>query len=161
MMDIISGQGHRHRNFLRDDEIDFLIEQWKKRQGPTDVEPNSHEDTPTEENADILRHSVARRGAFWHKQMYFCFMRSMTQQFRQASGFYLEVFVGAAAGLLIGLSVFDLYGILFSGIYRPPYQVLSSALNYTLVPQMGLLCNLAIGISVPPTTTRERESNSS
>ena len=71
----------------------------------------------------------------------------MLQQFRQASGFFLEVFVGAVAGLLIGLSVFDLKGTLFQGIYRPPYQVLSSALNYTLVPQIGLLCNLATGLA--------------
>ena len=101
--------------------------------------------SPNAGQISALRHSIAIRGPPWYKQVYFCFNRSITQQVRQVSSFYLEIFVGAVAGLLIGLSVFNLNGILFQGVYRAPYQALSSALNYTLVPQIGLLCALAIG----------------
>lgn len=54
--------------------------------------------------------------------------------------------MGAVAALFIGLSVYRIEGLLFRGIFRPPFQFLSSATNYTSVPRLGLLSYLAIGV---------------
>jgi hypothetical protein len=57
----------------------------------------------------------------------------------------LEIVVGAIAGLMIGLSVYNLNGQLFKGVYVSPFELLSSAVNNTLVPDLSLLNSLAIG----------------
>jgi ABC-type multidrug transport system ATPase subunit len=97
------------------------------------------------DNPQNLTKSISARGLSWHRQVYFCFLRSVKQQSRQLSGFILEIAVGTFAGLFIGLSVFKLEGLLFQGIFRAPFEPLSSAVNYTLVPQLGQLCCVAIG----------------
>lgn len=94
-----------------------------------------------------LSKSVSARGAPWHRQVYFCFLRSCKQQFRRLKSFYLEITVGALAGLLIGLSIFKLGGLFFQGVFLAPFEPLSSAVNYTLVSQLGMLCSVAIGKS--------------
>ena len=143
IMDIISGQGHKHSRSPRSTKVSQLIDEWRYRQ----KYDQSIRTPANEEQEEALRRSVALRGASWPKQVWFCFFRSITQQIRQAMSFYLEISVGGIAGLLIGLAVFSLRGILFTGLYQAPYQVLSSAANYTLVPQLGMLCGLAIGLA--------------
>lgn len=82
------------------------------------------------DNPQNLTKSISARGLSWHRQVYFCFLRSVKQQSRQLSGFILEIAVGTFAGLFIGLSVFKLEGLLFQGIFRAPFEPLSSAVNY-------------------------------
>lgn len=148
IMDIITGQGDKHKLHQQTTYVPDLIQHWSDCQatapavepmveGPSGAVPKKQEIS--------LQKLVALRGAPWPKQVWFCFLRSLKQQVRQATSFYLEVAVGGVAGLLIGLSVFELRGDLFQGSFRKPYTPLSSALNYTLVPQLGLLCALAIG----------------
>ena len=94
-----------------------------------------------------LSKSIAARGMSWHRQVYYCFLRSVKQQSRRLSSFILEISVGTLTGLFIGLSVLKLKGLLFQGIFLAPFEPLSSAVNYTLVPQLGQLCSVAIGKS--------------
>ncbi|KAF7854202.1 hypothetical protein EAF04_010499 [Stromatinia cepivora] len=149
LMDIISGQGERYvkpgwrRSHMT---IPSLIDRWNlHRNRGIQFSRDRTEERLTV--LDALSRSAAARGAPWHRQMCYCFRRSIRQQTRQLTGFLLEIAVGAVAGLLIGLSVYRIDGLLFQGIFLPPFQLLSSATNYMLVPQLGLLSCLAIGLA--------------
>lgn len=100
---------------------------------------SSMQETPS------LTYSASIRGAPWFKQVNLCLVRSLRQQWRCKSSLVLDISVGAICGLLIGLSLYQLRGRHFQGIYLPPSEILSSAVNYTLSPQIGLLCSMAIG----------------
>jgi hypothetical protein len=71
----------------------------------------------------------------------------MTQQVRNSTSFFFEIAVGAIAGIIIGLSAYTSQGHLFQGIYKPPFTILSSAVDYSSTPQLGLLAALAIGLA--------------
>lgn len=147
VMDIISGQGCYHRTRPRENEIQYLISSWQTSQ-PSKTLPSSN--TGEETETEALTRTVAKRGAYWYKQVWYCFVRSMVQQRRQISGFILEIFVGAIAGALMGIAIMGAKGHLYQGIYRAPNEVLSSSLGYILVPQIGLLTGLAIGLAGSP-----------
>lgn len=158
IMDIVCGRG---RQYIIDpnpkmnciDVVSTLISHWNvnqhlyKETTNYGKEPVVHGQVAIEraEILSVLSRSVSARGAPWHCQVYFCCLRSFKQQSRRLKSFYLEITVGAFAGLLIGLSVFRLDGLLFQGMFRTPFEALSSAVNYSLVPQLGMLCSVAIG----------------
>lgn len=96
---------------------------------------------------NALTSTIKLRGAPWYKQIYFCFRRSLTQQYRMKSSFYFELGVGAMAGFFIGLAELNQKGQNFRGIFHPPYDLLSSSIDYSSVPQMALLVGLAIGLT--------------
>ncbi|APA14592.1 hypothetical protein sscle_13g093620 [Sclerotinia sclerotiorum 1980 UF-70] len=149
LMYIISGQGERYvKPGWRKSQmtIPSLINRWNLHRNRK-IQFSRHGAEERLTLLDTLSKSAAARGASWHRQMCYCFLRSVRQQTRQLSGFLLEIVVGAVAGLLIGLSVYRIDGLLFQGIFLPPFQLLSSATNYMLVPQLGLLSCLAIGLA--------------
>lgn len=158
IMDIISGQGYKYSSGSSKDPggtIAHLISRWKSSAHHRINEtPGPGSLAQRTEHLHALSMAAKARGAPWHRQVYFCFLRSLKQQSRQLTSFFLEIAVGSIAGLLIGLSVYRLDGLLFQGIFLSPFELLSSAVNYTLVPQLGLLCSLAIGKSTErvPTT---------
>lgn len=151
IMDIISGQGQKYRTITANKQagtISQLIAHWKAG-GHQYSNKASDPKIIAERNGQLraLSISATARGAPWYRQVYFCFLRSTKQQSRQLTGFFLEIGVAAIAGLLLGLSVYKLEGLLFQGVFLPPFELLSSAVNYTLVPELGLLCSLAIGLA--------------
>jgi hypothetical protein len=89
-----------------------------------------------------------RRVAAWYRQVYLCLLRDIIQQSRQAAMFLTEIMGGILTGLLIGLAIYELRGQIFQGMFLPPFEVLSSAVNYKLVTQLGLLGCLAISMSL-------------
>jgi ABC-type multidrug transport system ATPase subunit len=105
---------------------------------------SSSEALPSEELLSLLRQENRKRAAPWHRQLYFCFVRDVKQQRRQITFFLTEIFGGILTGLLIGLAVYELEGQLFQGLFLPPFHLLSSAVNYWLVPYLGLLTCFAI-----------------
>ena len=143
IMDIIAGSGHLYKS-VGDTGIWPLIENWNQRQHNT-PRPDSHLPVSNAE-ALALRRSIKSRGAPWYRQIYFCFLRSMTQQYRLKSGFFFEIGVSALGGFLIGLAQFKSEGINFRGFFHPPYTILSSSIDYSSVPQMALLVGIAIGL---------------
>jgi energy-coupling factor transporter ATP-binding protein EcfA2 len=145
VMDIISGQGHRHRTLPRENEIQYLISEWQTSK-PSKPLPT----TNTAEESNALAKTIKKRGAYWYKQVWYCFVRSLIQQRRQLSEFYLEIFVGGIAGAFMGLATMRDKGHLFHGIYREPNELLSSALMYIKIPQLGMLTCTAIGIAGGP-----------
>lgn len=93
-----------------------------------------------------LHHLHRKRISPWYRQLYLCFSRDIRQQSRDSATFVLEVFAGVVTGILMGLALYEFSGQLFQGLYLPPFQPLSSAVNYTLVPEIATLCCLAISM---------------
>lgn len=159
IMDIVCGRGRRYiinpnPKINPIDVVPTLISHWSVNQHLYKEAAVHAKETASRgevlmkgnEILSVLSKSVSARGAPWHRQVYFCFSRSLKQQSRRVKSFFLEISVGAFAGLLIGLSVFKLDGLLFQGIFRTPFEALSSAVNYTLVPQLGMLSSVVIGM---------------
>lgn len=88
---------------------------------------------------------MKKRRAPWPRQLWLAFCRSIIQQSRQTTGLALEIVSSAVIGLMIGLAAFESRGQFFQGIYHYPFDLLSSAVEYRLIAEQGLLCCLAIG----------------
>ena len=151
IMDITSGQAHRYggqASTCLAQTVRTLAGQWQCYQSESTqtFAENANENIAADTKS--LSRSSASRGAPWISQAYHCLRRSITQQSRKPVGFFLEIVVGAIAGLMIGLAVYQLDGALFHGVYLSPFELLSSAVNYTLVPELALLNSLAIGMTL-------------
>lgn len=150
IMDIISERGSKYAVAASEDDLTGGISvlashRTKYQRGYEEATTEESQVQLKKEHLLSLMNSISARGALWHRQVGFCFVRSVRQQSRQLESFCLEIVVGSLAGLLVGLSVYRLGGLLFQGIFVAPFQLLSSAVSYTLVPQLGMLCCLAIG----------------
>lgn len=97
-----------------------------------------------------VRSLVQCRGAPWWAQIWYCLVRAFQQQYRTMLGVCLEIFVGSVAGFLMGISVANQHGAIFSGSLIEPYTLLSSTPLNWLVPQLGLLVGLAIALAAAP-----------
>lgn len=149
MGDIIAGEGRSYKP-SGDASVQGLIDYWaSSKQSSRASSPDSMSKAPiismSETNA--LSSTIRQRGAPWWKQIYFCFHRSLVQQYRMKSSFYFELGVGAMAGFLIGLAELNQKGQNFRGIFNAPYSMLSSSIDYASIPQMALLVGLAIGLT--------------
>ena len=144
VLDIIAGQGQLYKP-AGETGLPALIEHWKNHQ--CSLQKHSSVLSVSQQEMQALRSSIKMRGAPWWRQTYFCFLRAITQQVRLKSSFFSELGVGALAGFLIGLAQLSSHGINFQGLYHYPYEVLSSSLNYSAVPQMALLVGLSIGLT--------------
>ena len=149
IMDIIAGQGHLYKK-SGDTDVSHLIEQWKYRQDATKPATGFGSPIPSDLEVVALDNTVQMRGAPWYRQTYFCLGRAFLQQYRLKSSFYAEIGVATLAGLLLGLAETSQDGINFRGIFHHPYELLSSSVDYTSVPEMSLLIGLATGIIASP-----------
>ncbi|KAI0406240.1 hypothetical protein F4802DRAFT_606249 [Xylaria palmicola] len=148
ILDIISGHSSAYLRRGNKLTLEDLVRSWGSLSSSiqaTFLERQSVSGSKGE--LELLAHAARKRGIPRPSQAYLCFIRSLKQQWRRCNSFLLEISVGAIAGLLIGLSLYQLRGRHFQGAYYPPFQILSSALNYTTVPQIGLLASLAIGLA--------------
>ncbi|KAF2711275.1 ABC transporter-like protein [Pleomassaria siparia CBS 279.74] len=171
IMDIITGNGLEYTTdpAWSSSPVDRLIEQWRthadKSARDNDIQlfrqntvaasraktlrspkrPVSIISTPEQEQS--LLQTMKKRGSSWPAQAYYCSKRSITQQVRNKGSFFFEIGVGALAGGIIGLSAFAAKGQLFRGLYQPPFTILSSAVDYQSVSQVGLLGGMAIGLA--------------
>ena len=145
LMDIIAGQGRLYKP-IGETSIEALIEHWNGRHQPHSRSP-SQDFTSSAEDTSALRRSIKARGAAVHKQIWFCLQRAMLQQWRHLTSFYFEITVGAVAGFLIGLAEMGQRGANFRGMFYPPFTYISSATDFSSVPQMSLLVGVAIGLT--------------
>ncbi|KND05205.1 uncharacterized protein SPPG_00865 [Spizellomyces punctatus DAOM BR117] len=145
LMDILSGRGI---NNLQNITVDDLVVAWEKRSaGDGDIDGlQSVSDTEFHEHVPTLRRT---RGAniFW--QIYHCHNRYLVQQERTLSSLVLEVFVGTAAGLLMGVAMAD-QGELYYGVWKLPYTKMSPAPLEYIVALYGLLIGMSIGLAGAP-----------
>jgi ABC-type multidrug transport system ATPase subunit len=145
MGDIIAGEG-RHYKPKGDASVQGLIDHWATRQkDPASL--NKHMSTISVAETNSLSATVKQRGAPWYKQIWFCYRRSILQQYRMKSSFFFELGIGALAGFLIGLAELNSKGQNFRGIFNDPYEMLSSSIDFASVPQMSLLVGLSIGLT--------------
>jgi ABC-type multidrug transport system ATPase subunit len=148
LMDILSGSGVNH---TRSYNIEELLEEWNKHAGKLDSGVEEGEDTSEIDKsfyslADTL---VKERGAGFFSQMFYVHNLSLLQQYRAWPGLILEVFVGATAGILMGVAVSAVDEI-FAGVFNAPYQMLSSAPIHWLVVQFIMLVGIAVSLSAAP-----------
>ncbi|KAH9828028.1 ABC transporter, ABC-G family, WBC-type [Teratosphaeria destructans] len=161
LIDIVTGNGAKYASRRDGCEADVtrLIREWWARRGDGlylsngsaaaagELETRSQSEQSTFEQEEDLRRTMRARGASWLAQVYYCWMRAMTQQARNATSLLFEVGVAALAGVVIGLSAFAARGHLFQGIYHYPFTMLSSAVDYQSTPQIGLLGAMSIGLA--------------
>ena len=145
IMDIIAGQGHLYKR-LGDNDVSHLIEQWRYRQDAMKSAIGFSSPNPFPGEVMALDRTVQMRGAPWYRQTYFCLGRAFLQQYRLRSSFYAEIGVALLTGFLLGLAETSQNGINFRGIFLHPYELLSSSVDYSSVPEMSLLIGLATGI---------------
>ncbi|KAE8140279.1 hypothetical protein BDV38DRAFT_290517 [Aspergillus pseudotamarii] len=108
----------------------------------------------TEEALATLLRTVTQRRASWTRQLWLAFSRGTTQQCRQTTSLALEIVSSAVTGLMIGLAAFESRGHFFQGIYHDSYGFLSSAVEYRLIAEQGLLCCLAIACAAGPPSVK-------
>ncbi|KAJ3097193.1 hypothetical protein HK100_005414, partial [Physocladia obscura] len=149
LMDIMSGRGE-----LRPDvptiqsSVAEVIASWDIY-----VELNKSQNVTTlgKESAGIALNEVAAyRGAVFWKQILLAHNRSIIQQIRLFSAFFLESFVGLVAGAVMGISANAAGGELFSGFYIFPYVTLSPAPRYWILGMYGMLTGISIAVAATP-----------
>ncbi|KAJ6101351.1 hypothetical protein N7499_000981 [Penicillium canescens] len=114
------------------------------------IEDSSYSGNGTVEVLNALFERVKQRRMSWLRQLWLAFSRSVVQQSQQTTGLALEIGSSAVTGLMIGLAAFESRGHFFQGIYHHPFDLLSSAVDYRLVAEQGLLCCLAIACAAGP-----------
>ncbi|KAL7622376.1 hypothetical protein AAE478_007880 [Parahypoxylon ruwenzoriense] len=147
--DIITGNGRPYKR-TGDISKDSLIAHWAhSRQNATIREKHASirsSRTSIAENKSTHRELLRKRGAPRLKQLWLCLKRAMLQQWRAKSAFCFEMGLAALAGVLLGLAENSKKGVLFTGIYNAPYDVLSLATDTRSVPELALLTAIAIGL---------------
>ncbi|QSZ36249.1 hypothetical protein DSL72_007375 [Monilinia vaccinii-corymbosi] len=145
MGDIIAGEGHLYKS-TGDASIQPLIKYWQIHSDDQYHDIKGFVISVAESNS--LPATIKTRGAYWYRQIWFCFLRSLLQQYRMKSSFFFEIGVGAISGFLIGVADINEKGNdNFRGVLIEPYEVLSSSTDYRSIPQMALLIGLAIGLT--------------
>jgi ABC-type multidrug transport system ATPase subunit len=162
MMDILGGRGSSQMVY----SFDELADLWEKENsqdsltfGSVSSNAESNETkyidhSNNKEEGDRLFHQLApvlmnERGANVFIQTWYCHNLGLLQQFRAIPGLVLEIFVGTAAGVLMGVSVNSIPE-LYAGMLKRPYTLLSPAPFYWPVPQYGLLIGLAVALAAAP-----------
>lgn len=145
LMDIITGEGRQYKK-AGDTSKESLIEYWSNMSSNRQSMISKAHFASPEESSNFKR-STRRRGAHFHKQLYFCIARSMLQQYRTMAAFWFEIGLSTLAGLLIGLALNSNSGELFHGLYHDDYIMLSSALNYQTLSITALLVAIGLGLT--------------
>ncbi|KAI1263305.1 hypothetical protein F5Y18DRAFT_395312 [Xylariaceae sp. FL1019] len=147
--DIITGNG---RMYKRSGEVskDALIRNWASSRQNAELK-DRHESLRQQRLSmmkppQIHRKLLKQRGAPRIKQGWLCLKRAMLQQWRAQSSFWFEMGLASVAGLLLGLAERSKNGILFKGIYNPPFEILSVATDVQSVPELALLTAIAVGL---------------
>lgn len=143
--DIITGNG---REYKKAGEIskESLIAQWEGLRDPKRFSTISTTTIHHHTNELPLSKVLRIRGATRIKQFWLCIKRAMLQQYRNKGTLWAEMGLSVLAGFLIGLAQNSRQGILFKGLYRAPYQVLSVGADFKSAPEFALLTVIAIGL---------------
>lgn len=90
--------------------------------------------------------ALAKRGASRPTQTLLCLHRALVQQYRQKSSFAAEMFLASLAAFLLGLSQHSKNGVLFRGLYKAPFAIISPAVDVSSAPEFSLLLGVSIGL---------------
>lgn len=142
--DIITGNG---RDYKPQGQVskESLIDKWAELRDPKRF--SVMVEAPVRMGHELSIGEVLKiRGAPRFKQFWLCLLRAMLQQYRAKGTFWAEMGLAMLAGLLLGLAQASKNGVLFTGLYKAPYDILSVAADFTSAPQMALLVVIAIGL---------------
>ncbi|KAK6223271.1 hypothetical protein LQW54_000388 [Pestalotiopsis sp. IQ-011] len=141
--DIITGNG---RAYKTGGEIskESLISYWKNSQ--QSLSWNSRPVSMAPIDSSAMNRVLKTRGATRIKQTWLCLRRAMLQQWRNGLVFWSEMILASIAGFLIGLAEEGKKGVLFTGMYKAPFEILSVATDYKSAPETALLIAIAIGL---------------
>ncbi|KAI0547982.1 hypothetical protein F4679DRAFT_335093 [Xylaria curta] len=147
--DIITGNGRIYKT-SGDISKESLISHWASSRQNAEIRDRHESLQPDRasirKTTAIHRGLLKQRGAPRWKQCWLCFKRAILQQWRSKSTFWFEMGLASLSGLLLGLAEKSKQGILFKGIYTPPFQILSVATDIMSVPELALLTVIAIGL---------------
>lgn len=172
--DIITGNGRAYKA-QGDISKDWLISNWigsrqhvqmKERQAslvssissahgrrrsvtPSSLMSLSRSSLPLENQSlrdPAMLEALKKRGAPRLKQTWLCLRRAMVQQWRDKTSFWFEMGLASVAAGLLGLAQSSRNGVLFHGLYKGEFAILSNAVDSTSVPQLSLLMSVAIGL---------------
>lgn len=101
---------------------------------------------PSRRHDPTILDALSKRGASYAKQTWRCFCRAMLQQWRHKSSLCTEIILASLAAFLLGLSQQGKNGVLFHGIYKGTFSILSPAVDMTSAPQLSMLMGVAIGL---------------
>ena len=141
--DIITGNGSTY-HATGGTSMGALIAHWQAMN--TRDEHVTTQDS-MENDTSLMETCIKQRGAGFLKQLYYCLERALLQQYRLKSSFWFEMSVAAFSGLLLGLAQNPKKGAWFRSFYYEPYDLLSSAPDFTTASQVALLLCIAIGIT--------------
>ncbi|KAI1850301.1 hypothetical protein JX266_004159 [Neoarthrinium moseri] len=142
--DIITGNG---RAYKKSGEIskESLISHWANSRQSSAIRA-SRPESMASIHSSSMRKMMSMRGASRLRQMYLCLKRAMLQQYRVQSAFWFEMALASVAGFLIGLAENSKQGVMFTGLYNAPYEILSVATDLKSAPELALLVAIAIGL---------------
>lgn len=129
---------------------------------PNEVESNSPQPSLDDKRGPEIIYSSQqlhqlksmRQTASFLYQAWLCHNRSLLQQFRALNSLWLEVGVSLLAGALMGLATMGVDGEMFRGIYVFPMTLVSPAPLAWIVPLLGLLIGMAVGLAGAPAGTK-------
>ncbi|KAI0477195.1 hypothetical protein GGR56DRAFT_393755 [Xylariaceae sp. FL0804] len=147
--DIITGNGGSYKK-RGNTSKEVLVEHWAASRQSAQIK-NKHESSQNSrasliELSTIQHELLKHRGAPRAKQAWLCLKRAMLQQWRSRTAFLFEMGLAVISGLLLGLANSAKSGVLFTGIYNAPFEILSTAIDVTSVPELALLTAIAIGL---------------
>lgn len=90
--------------------------------------------------------SLKGHGASRLQQIWLCLRRAMLQQWRHKVSFWTEMTLSSLAAFLLGLAQHSKNGVLFRGLYKGTFDMLSPAVDLESAPQFALLLGVAIGL---------------
>lgn len=141
--DIITGNGRAYKKG-GDISKESLIANWANSRQHS--ERRNRPESVVSINPTSMRKMLKLRGAPRIKQLWLCLRRAMLQQYRDLASFWFEMALASVAGFLIGLAENSKKGVMFTGVYNEPYQILSLATDLKSAPELALLIAIAIGL---------------
>lgn len=164
--DIITGNG---RAYKKSGEIskEWLIEKWAasaehakikeqhQHQHQRSISSSSQLGKPESRMSMIgyksfddpaMLEALKKRGAPRLRQVWLCLRRAVLQQWRDKSSLWFELVLSSLAAFLLGLAQHSKKGIMFRGLLKGNYAVLSVAVDIGSAPQFSLLMGVAIGL---------------
>ncbi|KAJ4138292.1 hypothetical protein NW768_002113 [Fusarium equiseti] len=144
--DIVTGNG-REYNSMGDVSKEALIAHWAKMRQNKQEEAYERRSIRSTMLGDTgMRQALKKRGAPYYKQAWLCLCRAMLQQYRARAAFFAEMGLAVLAGALLGLANNPKNGIMFTGLFHEPYDVLSTSIDFISAPNFALLIAIAIGL---------------
>ena len=143
-MDIISGQGINNEKEIG---VEDIVTLWKTNAAMQEIKKEPAEDTV--DFISVANRLVKQRGAPFLYQMLYCHNLSLIQQYRGYNNLILELFVATAAGLLMGLAIFNIDEV-YLGMLPKPYTILSTSPLVWAVVQIPLLVGIAVALAGSP-----------